>query len=100
MAWKSLNLFINTMVGKTVRFKGNYATANLSNEFNINKTHPARVNIPAGALGVIYRVNMGTVFIGFGRDFKTAPARNGSPTYYGATIQLTIDDINKLEIEY
>ncbi len=100
MAWKALNSFSDSMKGKLVRFKTGVSASNLSNQFNINNSHPASINIPAGALGIIYQVRGATLFIGFGRDSKLPPSRNGSPTYYAATIQFYLDDINKLEIEY
>lgn len=100
MAWKPLNSFANSMTGKLVRFKSSYSTPNLSNQSGINKIHPPQINIPAGAVGVIYVVRGATLFIGFGRDLKSAPSKSGSPTYYAATIQFYMDDINKLEIEY
>ena len=99
MAWAHLNSFSNSMAGKKVRFRSNHPTANLSYQFDINKTHPAQLNIPAGAIGVIYQVRGSTLFIGFGRDLKVAPSSHGSATFYGATIQFYMDNINKLEIE-
>ena len=78
MAWVPLNSFSNSMTGKKVRFRSSYPTANLSNQFNINKTHPAQLNIPASAIGVIYQVRGATLFIGFGKDLKVAPSNLGS----------------------
>ena len=99
MAWKSLNSFSDSMIGKQVRFRTNYSAPNLSNQLNNNTTHPSTLVIPAGAIGVVYQVRGITMFIGFGRDLKTAPSKF-SPAYYSATIQFYIDDINKIEIEY
>ena len=100
MARKPLNSFANSMAGKLVRFKRNYSTPNLSNQSGFNKIHPPQINILSGALGVIYLVRGATLFIGFGRELKSAPSKSGSPTHYAATILSYLDDIHKLEIEY
>ncbi|MEO6670261.1 MAG: hypothetical protein ABIN36_12340 [Ferruginibacter sp.] len=99
MAWKSLNSFSESMKGKQVRFRSNYSAPNLSNQLNNNTFFPATLVIPSGSVGVVYQVRGITMFIGFGRDLKTAPS-TFSPAYYSATIQFYIDDINKIEVEY
>lgn len=99
MAWKSLNSFSNSMKGSLVRFRSSHLAPNISNQLNSNSTHPQKLNIPVGALGIIYEVRGVTMFIGFGRDLKSSP-RIFSHSNYAAAIQFYIDDINKLEIEF
>ena len=72
---------------------------NLTSQFGINKKHGEELHIPVGALGIIYEVRGATLFIGFGRDLKSAPAKNSNAAFYAATIQFYIDDSHLLEIE-
>lgn len=98
MKFVPLNAFLTDMKGKTVRFRSSFQTANLSNRFQINLTHPASLNVPVGSLGIIYQVSGATLFIGFGRNLKTVPSDFG-PSSYAATIQLYIHHIDKIEIQ-
>jgi hypothetical protein len=98
MNFKKMEAFQNNQKGRFVRFRAPYAAVfNLAN-LN-NKNLPSKVTIPAGAIGLIYSVNGGTIFIGFGKDLKTAPSRTMSPTSFPSAISMVYTQMDKLEVE-
>jgi hypothetical protein len=99
MAFKPIYAFTETMKGKKIRFKKAGEFSNLTNQFGISLAHGANMQVPAGALGHIYEVRGGTLFVGFGQNLKTDPPKFSSSSYYSATIQVYLDDIDKLEVE-
>src|SRR5688500_17262607 len=99
MPFKPIYAFDDLMEGKTIRFRNSVTVRNLTNQFGISRDYGAELNLPSGALGTIYEVRGGTVFIGFGRNLKSAPERNFSPASYAATAQIHIDDSHLIEIE-
>ena len=99
MPYSLIDNFSIHQKGKYVRFRTSYIGHNLTHGFNISKTNDMIVKIAPGAVGLIYEVRGGTMFIGFSKDLKTPPPKHYSPTQFSATIQVHISDINKLEIE-
>jgi len=101
MNFKPFNFFHVNQKGKYVRFNKSIHAENISNVMNVSRKHPARLSIPAGSIGLIYRVNGDTIFIGFDHDLKTPPRRRYSdePTWFAATISMTVYAINTISIE-
>ena len=99
MAWKAISAFMNSQKGKYIRFVKPWSGKNMSHAFGIKSTNAASIRIDAGAVGKIYEVRGATMFIGFSNDLKTPPPAYMSPTSFGATIQLYINDIDKVQVD-
>lgn len=98
MAWQNLHLFSINMKDKPVRFKTNHMADNLSNMLLDKTTFPKKINVPRGAIGRIYSVIGGKIFIGFGPDLSKLPNAS-SADRFSATVECYISDIDKLEID-
>jgi hypothetical protein len=66
---------------------------------NNKRLYAARFTLNRGDIGLIYRVNGATIFIGFGENLKTPPEKYMDISRFAAHITLTIHDIEKIEIE-
>lgn len=90
--------FNSHQTGKQVRFKTTYTAENLNRTPANKPRQSVAITLRKGDTGIIYRVNGGTIFIGFGEDLKRPP-RVSDVTRFAANISLTIHDIEKIEIE-
>lgn len=99
MSFKTIYAFTTSLKGKQIRFRQAITAENLSNKFGLNKNYSEEFQIPAGALGVIYEVRGGTLYVGFGHNVKVAPSRSLSATFFAATAQIHIEHIDTLEVE-
>jgi hypothetical protein len=99
MPFKPIYAFTDTLKGKNIRFKRAGQFPNLTNQFGISLAHGTNMQVPAGALGHIYEARGGTLFVGFGQNLKLNPPKYSSSSYYSATIQVYLDDMDNLEVE-
>ena len=99
MTFKPIYSFDESMEGKVIRFRNSFSAPNMTGQFGLNKKHPDELHIPVGGLGMVYEIRGATMFVGFGRDLKSAPAKATSPAFFAATIQFYIDNSHLIEIE-
>lgn len=99
MNYTPVHSFLVAHKGKHVRFKAAYTANNLSQAFGLATSVGPVLKINPGAVGLIYEVRGGTLFIGFQKDLKTPPPKSTFITRFAATMDLHINDSHKIEIE-